>query len=171
MAQSNGISPNNTRIYELLISIAVVFWVLHIAYVFWYWGLLPEKIPVHFDLLNNPNRWGSKKTLIIIPLIHFGILALLSSISLIKPSEMRYYDYKNKDQNPKQVHLSKLMLLNLLIIISLLFFNISYTSISIALNQTVLFKQSSLVLLAAIFVCMGIYLFLIKRTKNADENL
>ena len=36
-----------------------------------------------------------------IGLLCFGIIALLSSISLIKPSEMRYYDYKNKDQNIK----------------------------------------------------------------------
>ncbi|HWF45120.1 MAG TPA: DUF1648 domain-containing protein [Candidatus Kapabacteria bacterium] len=50
------------------------------------WGMLPERIPVHFDFNGNPNGYASKWFgLIILPAINIGLAALLGALSKVDP--------------------------------------------------------------------------------------
>jgi uncharacterized membrane protein len=42
---------------------------------------LPERIPVHFDGMGNPNGWGSSQSLPLLPLIAIGVYLLLTMVS------------------------------------------------------------------------------------------
>jgi uncharacterized membrane protein len=171
MAQRNSNSSNNTRIYVVLLIVSTVIWVFHIYHIWTHWLLLPDQIPIHYDLYSNPDGWGAKKSMVLLPLIHAGLIVVLGSISFISASTFVKFSNKKSLQTPQQVHYSKLLLLSLLIIISLLFIGISHNSISIALNKYNPFKNSSLWLLALVFLSLAIHLFIIKRAKNADDNL
>jgi uncharacterized membrane protein len=50
------------------------------------WGLLPERIPVHFDFHGNPNRFAPKWFgLMILPVVNLGLAALLGALSKVDP--------------------------------------------------------------------------------------
>jgi uncharacterized membrane protein len=45
------------------------------------WNVLPDKIPTHFGALGNPDGWGSKSTLFMLPCISTALSILLSVVS------------------------------------------------------------------------------------------
>ena len=42
-----------------------------------HWSDLPETVPLHYDLMGNPNRWGSKDGLWMLPIIGACLYLLL----------------------------------------------------------------------------------------------
>lgn len=42
----------------------------------WY-GRLPARIPVHFDMSGQPDGWGSRAAFIVLPMIGLGVAALM----------------------------------------------------------------------------------------------
>ncbi len=67
----------------LLIIIAIPF-----VYLASIWTSLPERVPVHWDLHGNVNRWGSKIELILIPfLLPLLMYALLTFLPKIDPKK------------------------------------------------------------------------------------
>ncbi|MFN4081501.1 MAG: DUF1648 domain-containing protein, partial [Saprospiraceae bacterium] len=55
----------------------VVLWGLPMLY----FAQMPDRIPVHFDGGGNPDRWGSRNELWVIPAIGLGMCALFSAMS------------------------------------------------------------------------------------------
>ena len=61
--------------------IAGILGVLFSFYLLWrYWAILPDRIPTHYNFSGQPNSWGGKGTLIILPLValfNFIVMAVL----------------------------------------------------------------------------------------------
>lgn len=61
-----------------LLTLGLIFFM--IIFTICYYSILPEKIPMHFDLNGNINRYGDKSSIFILPLITFvmgiGLLIL-----------------------------------------------------------------------------------------------
>ena len=80
----------------------------------------PEVIPVHFNAKGKPDGWGSPATLLILPLLGFGIYYMFSWI-MKRPHLVNY----PVQPSPENVHhlfaLAKRMLSVLLLSISVLF--------------------------------------------------
>ena len=55
---------------DVLAALGVVFTILAVAY---YWHVLPDRIPTHFDITGSPDAWGPKSTLLLLP----GVTALM----------------------------------------------------------------------------------------------
>ncbi len=61
--------------------------VLPVIYMFMNWNLLPESIPVHFDLKGNPNGYGSRWVYVIMPV---GLYLLMLVLPKIDPRKANY---------------------------------------------------------------------------------
>lgn len=49
------------------------------------WDSLPERVPTHWGISGEPDAWGSRSSLFILPLAALGILALLTLLLRIGP--------------------------------------------------------------------------------------
>jgi len=69
-------------VYFQVVSVVAAFFVF-LGYLLWIYPMLPEIIPVHFDLNMTPNRWGHKSELFIIAGIA-AIFPIINSILVLK---------------------------------------------------------------------------------------
>ena len=70
-----------------LAALAVICWITATAY----YGPthLPDKIPTHFNLVGNPDGWGSPATLLLLPIIAMFTYALITVVSFF-PATFNY---------------------------------------------------------------------------------
>jgi len=54
----------------VLDGIGLLAFLASLFYIFYMWSVLPVEIPIHFDVHNEPNGWGSRGVLFIIPAIN-----------------------------------------------------------------------------------------------------
>ena len=74
---------------KLLKSILCIFTVLSTVIMLF---VLPDTVPVHFDITGAPDRWGSKFELLILPLV------LIASAFSIEPMVRSYYKKADKTE-------------------------------------------------------------------------
>ncbi|GAG16617.1 unnamed protein product [marine sediment metagenome] len=60
---------------EVVAALGVVFTILAVVY---YWRVLPDRIPTHFDMTGSPDAWGPKSTLLILPAVTAFMYVLLA---------------------------------------------------------------------------------------------
>ncbi|WP_018662615.1 DUF1648 domain-containing protein [Heyndrickxia acidiproducens] len=100
--------------------IGSLFYVGSIIFLVIVWGILPEKVPGHYDASGKVDRWGPKWELLIIPGVG-AILALLMQL-LEKFPHIYNYPERMNESNAKQFYLHSRKLLNQLKNICLIFF-------------------------------------------------
>ncbi len=80
---------NSKTIKEILILILTL---VPAAYLAWLWNQLPETVPVHFDINGQPDRYGSRQTLIWLcgglSVFLYGIMWILPKIDPKKKLEL-----------------------------------------------------------------------------------
>ena len=74
---SLGLSPVLVAV-ELLGAIAILLAVLLIVQS---WAVLPDRIPIHFGFSGQPDAWGDKVTIWIVPAVAAIIFAVLTAVS------------------------------------------------------------------------------------------
>lgn len=103
---------------------------------------MPDKVPVHWGITGDPNRYGSKMeqlTLSALPLVLFLFLNYLPSIDPKKES------YKKHDNS--------FSIINFVIILVLIIFNL--TGLFSALGYNIQFQKIVPVLLGVLFIVLG----------------
>ena len=63
---------------ELAGAIAILVSILLIVE---FWGVLPDRIPIHFGLRGQPDAWGDKVTIWILPAVATVIFGVLTAVS------------------------------------------------------------------------------------------
>ena len=65
-----------------------------------YWSKLPDTVPIHFNIKGEADGWGSKYTLIILPIIAVGFYAFLTMME----SKPHFFNFPVKitEQNAQQ---------------------------------------------------------------------
>ena len=58
--------------------------------------ILPDTVPVHFDISGMPDRWGSKFELLILPIV------LIACASVMDPMVKAYQKKANEAQDEKE---------------------------------------------------------------------
>ena len=61
----------------LLIMIGTIVWLVAI------WDKIPEEIPTHFDYAGNPDSYGSKTEIIVIPIFAWILYGVMAFVELI----------------------------------------------------------------------------------------
>jgi hypothetical protein len=68
---------------RLLFGLGVLGVVLLLGLWFASWPVLPQRVPVHFDLGGEPTRWGHRPTLAFVPLLGTALFGLLAALTRI----------------------------------------------------------------------------------------
>jgi uncharacterized membrane protein len=100
-----------------------------------HYGALPEKIPSHFNSFGTPDGYGSKTSIIALPLIGVVLFFLLSFINKL-PRKFINYPYKITSENEERQHENTIMMLEFLrTLLTLMFSYLTYYSIQTGLGK------------------------------------
>ncbi|MCB0653926.1 MAG: DUF1648 domain-containing protein [Saprospiraceae bacterium] len=95
------------RLIELLsLFLLVGMWI----YVALKWSTLPETIPHHFNLQGEPDAWGGKAMIFLLPAIALGTYLLLYFIGKMSPSTYNYPVKITEENKAYQYALAVMML-------------------------------------------------------------
>jgi uncharacterized membrane protein len=68
-----------TTWYEYILEAGALFFlILSIGYFIYFWFNAPEIVPIHFNFKGQADNYGSKTTLIILPIINIAVYVLLT---------------------------------------------------------------------------------------------
>lgn len=148
-----------TRIEKVFDLIGIGIFLLSILYMIVQWGMIPDKVPGHFNAAGEVDRWGSKVELIILPIMGFFMLFMMGAFE--KAPHMHNYPKRLNESNVEQFYLNSRRMLNATKNICLIIFAyINFGMIQIALGQAQsLGKWNILALILAVFIplIIGIY--------------
>ncbi|HET6512661.1 MAG TPA: DUF1648 domain-containing protein [Candidatus Kapabacteria bacterium] len=123
---------------------------------------LPTTIPVHFDLSNEPDNYGSKYTLLVLPFIGTLIIGLFGVIKH-HPEHLNYPVKITETNRERQTELAFGLLSSIACVIPLLFAFIIYSTVRYVEHGT--FNFPILIVVAAVFVPIGVYFYLAYRAR------
>jgi uncharacterized membrane protein len=98
------------------------------------WSSLPDKIPTHFGFDGAPDAWGSKMTLLLMPILATVIFAILTVLSRFPHTYN--YPWRLTEQNAeRQYRLARMLLTAVKMEVIYLFAYIEYGTIRTALGN------------------------------------
>jgi len=140
-----------TIIYQLILLL------LPLLYLLLKWNQLAEKLPMHFDLYNIPDRYGNKKELLFLVLfisaVGFGVSMLLLNIKKIDPKQAERTDF-NLIKKISWVLVVFMSLINLAIVYEITNYKTN--------NQNGLTQKFVFLLIALLFIVLGNFMENIK---------
>ena len=71
------------RLMHVLLALGLLLNLTLFAYIGWRYRALPESLPLHFDLLGQPDRFGVRSEIFMLPAIGLLLLVLNSLFSLV----------------------------------------------------------------------------------------
>lgn len=115
------------NIFQIILeAAAAVISVFPIVYLATIWSSLPEKIPGHYNVLGEVDRWGSKTELLILPIFGLAVWGLLTLVSY-KPKWWNMpIDYEKRSEQSYTSTLT--MILELKVIVVATFAFLTYSS-------------------------------------------
>jgi len=63
------------------------------------------RVPTHFDLLGNPNAWGPPRTLLLLPMVAFGMYVIITVVSQF-PTIFNYPVHVNPENRQRLQNLA-----------------------------------------------------------------
>ena len=125
------IRPELLPVDWLMEGIAIVSFLSFMGFILYSWPHLPETLPTHFDAAGNPDAWGSKVSILFMPAVGIFIYILLTLINLI-PHKFNYLHAITPANAMAQYRMATRLIRYLKIILVLLFFYISYSTVKVA---------------------------------------
>jgi uncharacterized membrane protein len=159
------IVPPRTSLQQLLNTLSLVTLIGFVIFFLLKWPGLPDPIPRHYNAAGEPDAYGSKYTLMILPLLSIAIYFTFNYFNQ-KPYIFNYPVKITEENAERQYTLAMNMMSSISTGVILTFFYISWRTVSIAYQEA-----SSLgwwfmpVFLLLTFVPIIIYL----RQSNAEQ--
>lgn len=123
-------------IYETIVEIAsIVAILISIGVLLKYYRLLPSIIPNHFNALGIPDRYGSKSSLFILPIITFIMYFSLTILSRF-PNVYNYPKPITEENAEYQYRCGRQLIITIKTEITVCFAYIEWTSVRAALGNT-----------------------------------
>lgn len=127
--------------------------------------MLPETIPTHFGFSGEPDAWGSKTTLLILPMTGLVLYILLTVVGLVPHTYNYLWAITEKNARAQYV-LAKALLGWLKVEIIWFFSYMVWKTIMISLGKAEgMGQESVLIFLVIIFGTIGIYFFRSTRAR------
>lgn len=139
----------------------VAFWVFNV----YHFKALPDTIPVHFSIDGEPDGYGSKWTIISLPVMGTLFYIGLTIISRF-PHKMNYSVTVTEDNAEKQYKIMVQLLRVMKVAMVMVFFILDYQSVQLVLNLPNFFGKYFLLLVFAL-VFAPVFYFLIEFSKNS----
>ena len=152
--------------FDKIITLFNVFGVFSlIAVPIFYYGDLPDQVPIHFNMNGDPDNWSGKKMVFLMPLIGTFLAGLMYYLK-DKPELYNYPVPVTEENKEKLFEIGKQMILVLNVLIVLLFNYINFISIKTGLNdQEGLHPYFGFVLVGFFLCFMGYYIWRFKHVK------
>ncbi len=103
--------------------IGYTFYLGSIVFLIFSWNALPDKVPAHFNMAGEVDRWGPKIELIILPIIGGFVAGLMHWFE--KYPEIHNYPERLNEVNAREFYLSSRKTMNQLKNICFIFFALS----------------------------------------------
>ena len=111
---------------------AIVLVLLPFLYLAWIWNSLPEQVPLHWNIVGEADRYGSRKELILVPL-------LLPFLVYILMWFIPFVDSKNAIiKKDDKYDLIKLILVGVTSVLAILILNVSRNETILNINYLIL---------------------------------
>ena len=125
---------------------------------------LPEKIAHHFDLKGNPDRWGSKSIIWVMPFIATLLWILLSAINSF-PHTFNYITILNEANVEYQYRLATRLIRTIkLVVLGLFFFGVYSMKMSVS-NSNNIPNINIFALLGTLMIILMLYFYLTRKKK------
>lgn len=121
-----------------------------------YWNALPSDIPVHFNAIGTPDRFGEKSNIFLLPIIS---LALMGMFRFINKQTIQINPHKYGAKNKEQLSITRLFLVEIQFFISFLFLYLLYNSIMVGIGAYVKLPSTFLLLTFGGFLLLFILYF------------
>ena len=119
----------------------IVEWFGHIAIIFMVifsilnYNVLPDEIPIHFDMKGEPNNYGGRQTILILPIISFLLYVGMFLLNKV-PHVFNYLVEITEENVYKQYKLATKLMRSINTIIALFFCYLTYKLIGIASGES-----------------------------------
>lgn len=123
---------------------------------------LPDTIPIHFDINNQPDNYGSRHTLWLLPVIATLIVGFLQ-LSQRAPDKINYPVKITEENKSRQQQLVLLLLGYVGLLIPTLFLFIVYSIVRTVHHGT--FEFSILVLIGAVLLPIVVYFLAARKAR------
>jgi uncharacterized membrane protein len=146
-----------TTLDLFLDGLAIASWMSGLAVVLSSWSDLPERLPMHFDMAGQPNRWGPRGELFVLPTISFVLLISMAVLSRF-PHIYNYLVVITEQNAPRQYRLAVRLIQSLNILLQALFAVIVWIVIRASQGHSHPGVWLVPVLVAGTFVLLIVYL-------------
>lgn len=122
------------KIGEILVAIGVISSLVSLLS---YWSVLPQKIPIHFDIFGKPNLFGEKSVLLILCIVVYLLILILTAIT--NYPHLLKYPYAVTENNIRDQYLylrTFLIYLKLEIVCFFLYLQTTITLIALKLTES-----------------------------------
>lgn len=139
--------------------------ILMVSILIYYWPRLPETIPTHFNFSGEADGWGSKSTLLILPISGLALYAILTVVGFFPHTYN--YPWKITEKNARdQYRLAQLLMGWLKIELTWMFLYLVWQTVKVSLGHVDgLGMVFASVFLAVVFGTIGIYFYLSFRVR------
>jgi len=128
------IRPEMTPVDWLLEAIALVGLGVLLGYVAYYYPQLPASIPTHFNAAGVADEYGTRTSILFLPVIALFIYVMMTLINLV-PHTFNYPGKITPANAPRQYTLATRLVRYLKTLLVLLFFYISYSTTQVVINE------------------------------------
>ena len=129
------------------------------------WKDLPARVPRHFNALGNPDAWGGKNGLLLLPLTSLGIYILLTIASCYQKLINIPMSVDRDAPEVQSLLLGMSILLKTIVLWMLLY--IAWANVNTAMGRGAgLWKSFLPASLAAVVVPTALYMFKLRRYRN-----
>jgi uncharacterized membrane protein len=117
-----------------LTAVSIVLVVFLLVYPAWMYGMLPERIPIHFNLEGEPDGWGSAGSVFVVPGVATGTYLLMMFLAF-----GGFLDQQSKDNPthlpPAVLEVTRLMLVWVSFLTMALFSYVTWQAIDVAMGH------------------------------------
>ena len=163
--QSRPVLPKTSSSGEKAMNVISVLLLLSsLAYIIYMWNDLPESVPIHFNGLGEPDRWGGKGGVLTLPIVGFFVFSLTYGLSKF-PHGFNYPIPVTKENAEKLYRISKTMLATLNLVMSFFFSIGTWEMVQVAFGKPGFGVWYLPLLFVGLFGTIGYYLFRMFRLK------
>ncbi len=159
------IKVSNTNFDKFLIALSTIILIFQWIYVIRAIFMLPDIIPTHFNFSGVPDSFGSKFTILLLPILLTIFYIAFSLLSRVP----QFYNYPveiTKENAERQYKNSRTMFWCLLTEMSIFFFFTTIQTVRISLNKvSTLGNYALLIFLIAVFSTLVYFIYKIIKLK------
>ena len=144
--------------------LAVAFMLAGVMLLVLYWSKLPESVAIHYNWKGEADGWGSKYTLILLPIIAFGLFMLLSVIEK-KPQHFNYIVQITEQNAQIQYELARDLANITKNLSTILLMSITYTTIFEAIGIPIPYSNTIFVIFLVVIILVVI-IYTIRSIKH-----